>query len=480
MAEKETIESQIKSTMVSRIQHFREQSDSLTFEGVRRLLEKDLGLDKYALDVHKRFIKQLLSKYLEGDDEDNVAKNSEETLEKNTSSAKEVAESLETYQADKDVKEPKTEDEGKMEDSPVMGLLTERKSTKSGMGETEDIQKNDIPSESTIKESMRKRTAYFKANSEEITMAGVRRLLEKDLELDEFTLDPIKKLISEQLDEVLSSKSSKLSSGIKKRITRCKTPKKVSSGGSSDSSDSESGDIEDEVKPSKKVGRKGNVQKSEGVKKRKRPEKETKTSSKMQNMLSKMTSEEKSVSGDGGNDSEDGKSQSSEEKPVKKKEVSPPAYGKKVEHLKSIIKSCGMSVAPSIYKKAKQVPDKQREAFLIKELEEILSKEKLSGNPTEKEIKEVRKKKERAKELEGIDTRNIVSSSRRRSTTSFIPPPKPEIPVESDGDDTKHTDNDDDNDNSDNDGDDNDVEVHDDSQNDEVHEDDEDSDYIQL
>lgn len=36
-------------------------------------------------------------------------------------------------------------------------------------------------------------------------MAGVRRLLEKDLELDEFTLDPIKKLISEQLDEVIEA-----------------------------------------------------------------------------------------------------------------------------------------------------------------------------------------------------------------------------------------------------------------------------------
>ena len=35
---------------------------SLTFEGVRRLLEKDLGLETYDLDVHKRFIKQCLVK----------------------------------------------------------------------------------------------------------------------------------------------------------------------------------------------------------------------------------------------------------------------------------------------------------------------------------------------------------------------------------------------------------------------------------
>jgi len=95
---------------------------------------------------------------------------------------------------------------------------------------------------------------------------------------------------------------------------------------------------------------------------------------------------------------------------MQKKEVSNIAYGKRVEHLKSIIKSCGMrfflfdslfmtyicqgwclnivdlfySVPPSIYKKVKQVPENKREAHLIKELEEILSKEGLSANPSEK------------------------------------------------------------------------------------------------
>lgn len=42
------------------------------------------------------------------------------------------------------------------------------------------------------------------------------------------------------------------------------------------------------------------------------------------------------------------------------------------------------SVAPSIYKRAKQVSDDKREGFLIKELEKILSAEGLSTNPTEK------------------------------------------------------------------------------------------------
>jgi hypothetical protein len=41
-------------------------------------------------------------------------------------------------------------------------------------------------------------------------------------------------------------------------------------------------------------------------------------------------------------------------------------------------------VPPSIYKKVKQAPENKREARLIKELEEILSREGLSSNPSEK------------------------------------------------------------------------------------------------
>ena len=43
-----------------------------------------------------------------------------------------------------------------------------------------------------------------------------------------------------------------------------------------------------------------------------------------------------------------------------------------------------ISVPPVIYKKVKQVPENKREGQLIKELEEILSREGLSSNPSEK------------------------------------------------------------------------------------------------
>jgi hypothetical protein len=44
----------------------------------------------------------------------------------------------------------------------------------------------------------------------------------------------------------------------------------------------------------------------------------------------------------------------------------------------------------------------------------------------------VKKRKERAKDLEGIDTSNIITSSRRRS--SFIPMPVPKVEADSDDD----------------------------------------------
>ncbi|GJX89824.1 retrotransposon protein, putative, ty1-copia subclass [Tanacetum coccineum] len=46
-----------------------------------------------------------------------------------------------------------------------------------------------------------------------------------------------------------------------------------------------------------------------------------------------------------------------------------------------------MSVAPTVYKKAKQAPEEKREALLIKELQQLLSKEDLSTNPSEKAVK---------------------------------------------------------------------------------------------
>ncbi|XP_022773227.1 glutamic acid-rich protein-like [Durio zibethinus] len=465
-ASAEDIESQITTAMRSRVGHFKEQADSLTFEGVRRLLEKDLGLETFALDVHKRFVKQCLLKCLDGSNDDDGSKSSGETVEKNVSTTTEGTESRKGRQPKKDEKDAGSENEEKSEDSPVLGLLSGHKTTKTDNTETENIENKEV-SESIIKKAIRKRVSYVEANSDKVTMAGLRRLLEEDLEIDKYTLDPYKKFITEQLDEVLKSREvSAPASEVKKRNPKKssqskaskKASKKVSSASSGSKSDEEEehkdedeedvGEEEEEevVKPKKKIAPKGKIKDSEGLKKRKIPKKEAEMPSKKRSKHTESMSDDNSDEEDSGSISDDGRSQSSTAKAVKRKETFASVYGKHVEHLKSVIKSCGMSVPPSIYKRVKQVSENKREAQLIKELEEILSKEGLSANPSEKEIKEVRKRKERAKELEGIDTSNIVSNSRRRSTTSFIAPPKPKIPDVSDDDESEESDEDDDDD----------------------------------
>ncbi|MED6114059.1 hypothetical protein PIB30_076681 [Stylosanthes scabra] len=444
------VESQIETAMLSRVPHFKEQADSLTFEGVRRLLEKDLGLEEFALDVHKRFIKQCLLKCLEGVGGDDSQKISEESGMKGAST-KAPRGSTDESQS-KDAKDGCPEDEEKMEDSPVLGLLKEKeqKEVKQETKEDKDNGGKVVPSETLIKKALRKRATYIRNNSEKVTMASLRRLLEEDLKLDKFALDPYKKFISQQLDEVLnSSEVSKPANNAKKIVKKSdtKVTKKLSSEEeNSDASANESD--EEEVKPRKKMVTKAKKQSTTEPKKRRGSMEEKNLPSKKRAKPAKDASEDGSDAEGSGGDSED-QSHSSREKPTKKKEVSTPVYGKRVEHLKSVIKACGMSVPPSIYKKVKQAPENKRETQLIKELEEILSREGLSSDPSEKEIKEVRKKKERAKELEGIDLSNIVSSSRRRSVTSFAPPPPPpkpkippKIPVETNGDDAKGSDHD--------------------------------------
>ncbi|GAB4844894.1 hypothetical protein Ancab_038285 [Ancistrocladus abbreviatus] len=473
------IESKVRAALISRVPYLREQADSLTFEGVRRVLEKDLGLETHALDAHKRFVRNCLQEgcafhhklillevhqiwrwfgvdhlsyiiwCLEAGNDDQISKNSDDAAQKVVSSTEgEEFESVEGFQPKKEAKESNIADGEVMEDSPVFGLMTGDKNVKNESKESQDTEYNAGPNEVTIKNAIKKRASYLKEKSENITLAGVRRLLEEDLKLEKYSLDAFKKIVTEQVNEILispeiSKRPSEKKANIKKtnaNVASTKSRKWESSGQSGSDSD-EVGD--DDIKNRKKTTQKRKLQNSEGPKKRKKVEEDTKELGRKQTKASKTKSEVNSDEEDGGSVSEEDKSESSAEKPVKlqKKEAPKAPYGKRVEHLKSVIKSCGMSVPPSIYKKVKQAPENKREASLIKELEEILSKEGLSTDPTEKEIKEVKKRKDRAKELEGIDLSNIVTSSRRRSTTSFAPPPKPKTPVDSD---TQSGDNDDD------------------------------------
>ncbi|XP_047311871.1 glutamic acid-rich protein-like isoform X2 [Impatiens glandulifera] len=441
------IESELQLAMRSRSSHFKDQADSLTFEGVRRLMEKDLGLEPYALDVHKRFIKACLSECLDNGDKDDVPQSAAETVEENMATTEENGANL-------PIKDENSDDDDKMEDSPVKCLLTGDDKTK-----TKDSGKKVIPSEKMIGLAIKKRASYFSANSDDITMGGVRKLLEEDLELEKNSLLPFKKFIAEKIDHVLSA-SAAAPSTVKPKIktTEKISNRKVSKNVREENSDYSDGEIEKNKKKTveskkRKRGSKEIEAPSEKKKKEAPSEKKKKEASSEKKKKEAQSSEGNSGTSNDGSASEDNDSASPAAKPTKMKETEVPAYGKHVEKLKSIIKSCGMGVPPVVYKRVKQLPENKREAALINELKDILSKEGLSSNPSEKEIKDVRKKKERLKELEGIDMSNIVSSTRRRSSTSFPPPPpKPKLPVESDsdeGEDGEDDDEDSENDNED-------------------------------
>ncbi|KAK4756221.1 hypothetical protein SAY87_006348 [Trapa incisa] len=475
------IESQIKTAMSSRVSHLRKQSDcsSLTFEGVRRLIEKDLGLEVHALDVHKRFIKQCLLECLEGSDDAEASKDPAETAHDVVSIEKGNATELpELLESKKDVRGSSSENSDKL-DSPVRGNLTSNKITSDAKDMKDNGAKADI-TKSTLMKALQKRSSYFRSNAENVTMAGARRLLEEDLEIEKCGLDPFKAFISQQLEKILeSSDASEPISKSEKKMTKQVThrkPSKLAAGRGSDSSSSGEEEEEDEVRHRKKTASRSKAQKEEGLKKRKTPpSKEAKTSGRKRIKTDQASSDSNTNGEDIGDASEHDESQSSVEKHSQKKEVSMPAYGKQVERLKSVIKSCGMSIPPSIYKKVKQVPEDKRESSLIKELEEILSREGLSSNPSEKQIKAFKRRKDRAKELEGIDMSNIVSSSRRRSTSSYVPPPKPKIRVDSESEESEDSDDDDDDDDDDEDEDNNEEndEVNDDSQSEDADEDEE-------
>ncbi|XP_020272769.1 LOW QUALITY PROTEIN: eukaryotic translation initiation factor 5B-like [Asparagus officinalis] len=435
---KEEVEAEITKAMLSRLPDFKQQADNLTLEGVRRALEKDLGMEKLSLDAHKKFIKQCLEKYFYDAD----AKNASETEEK---IAEEPAQPVrEEVLQPEDLRNRIADLNESLRGSPA---LDEHAHADNETGKSHDSSDHGTEiSEDMIKKAIEKRVPYLRSNLE-ITLGKLRRLLEEDLKLEKNSLDAFKKFISDELDAVLQSdeviqatngakKESKKTSS--RRVTGTTGKGNKKSRKDSDSSDSDDvfsdNEEEEEIKKPKKRPAQKLKADAKGSKRQKISAQKSKASSAgKKKPVDKDL--EKSDESDGGK-SEDDRSQSSgEEEEVKKKNEKPAQiYGKRVEHLKSIIKSCGIGIPPSIYKRVKQAPESKREAQLIKELEEILEKEGLSTDPSEKEIKAVKKRKERAKELEGIDMSNIVSSSRRRNTSSYIPIPKPKIEVESDED----------------------------------------------
>ncbi|XP_078441208.1 DNA ligase [Wolffia australiana] len=427
------IENRISKAIRARIRNFRDQADSITLENVRRIIEKDLGMEAFSLDAHKKIIKKYLEKCLDVSEEVSTFEDP----------AGDVNIVLEISKAPKD---HTSMHENKVNDTSSLVNGVDGHETDKSI----DVKTKGVVNEAKIKRAIEQKASYFRDNSEKLSLVEVRRLLERDLGLEKNALDPHKKFISQQLDEVLlppeASKkhvlAAKKCSEKDTSFSKLRGSKKASRrSGSEDLSSSDASGSEneknDQVKGKSKKRTLKNTRASDPRKKPKNTPKSRKVST---NGKQKKSLEEE----DSDQSPEEAESHSSEEETVKSKKATPvQAYGKTVERLKSVIKSCGLGIPPTVYKRVKQAPEDKRESCLIKELKDILGKEGLSTNPSEKEVMAVRRKKEKAKELEGIDLSNIVSSTRRRSTTSFVGTPKPEIPLGSDEDEEEEEEEDD-------------------------------------
>jgi len=86
--------------------------------------------------------------------------------------------------------------------------------------------------------------------------------------------------------------------------------------------------------------------------------------------------------------------------------------------LKSLLKQAAIPVPPTIYKTAAG-----DEAALCVALEALLAREGLSAGSDARAVEKVRRRRELAKDLDGIDAKNIVDDGRRPSRATALRPP---------------------------------------------------------
>ncbi|MCO5561048.1 hypothetical protein L7F22_014669 [Adiantum nelumboides] len=330
-----------------------------------------------------------------------------------------------------------------------------------------------------LQSAVSSRASHIRKEAETITMASVRRLLESDLGLDKSALDVHKVFIRQLVDEVLLSSENAEGQDEEAAVSEEAPKRKKSSGkkareGTKLPSDTKK-DYEDLHEDNHVEAPKRKKPKKEKVKEEKPYSKEqdedgggshaelseervSQELPKDKVFKSKIEKDEdeikENVEDRGGSQSEmSEESDVSERKPKKasaKTASVKPVQNRKLEHLKKIIKACGLTIPPQIYKRAKQQPEEKQDNFLIKELEGILSRHGLSSDPSEKEIKSAKRKIAREKDLEGIDSTNIILEPRGRRATSqlFAPvynPPPVEYDSEQDedgeGDNEENSDN---------------------------------------
>lgn len=110
--------------------------------------------------------------------------------------------------------------------------------------------------------------------------------------------------------------------------------------------------------------------------------------------------------------------------PTKKKEEGLPSHGS-VGHLRQLLRAASITIPPNVYVRAKAMAAEggaSEQELVVFALREILASEGLSVNSTPAELARVARKRELAKDMEGVDTANVIEGSRRRGTGGGGPP----------------------------------------------------------
>eukprot|EP00850_Spirogloea_muscicola_P016395 SM000132S26910 [mRNA] locus=s132:335491:337233:- [translate_table: standard] len=266
----------------------------------------------------------------------------------------------------------------------------------------------------SVRAAVLRRSADLRRQKESLTLKTVRRLLEDDLGLPVGGLDAHKQLVGELVDQILAKQEPPEEAGHVEAeaaeegdvgirgstVGEDAEPAVVSAGvditeaqlGETNGED----DVEDEDEEEDEAA---------APQRRRRRQKDGELPSRKQVPMKRKASDV----------SKDTEKRRQAPQPKAKPPAAPrAAYGHEVERLKGLLQSAGMKISPAVYSRVKRANEAERESVLVAELVQLLAKEGLSPDASEKDLKGVRKRLDTAKELEGIDTSNIIDEPRGR------------------------------------------------------------------
>eukprot|EP00898_Chlorokybus_atmophyticus_P000364 jgi/Chlat1/1328/Chrsp118S01751 len=305
--------------------------------------------------------------------------------------------------------------------------------------------------EDAVKAAVQNRAAYFRKNSETLTLKSARRLLEEDLGLADKELDSLKAFVQDLVDKVLSSvedASSQKAAASPNAKPAAAATKKAESKSKVASAKQVDGTKKQKQRKSNKEDKENKQSNADGDKQlamQIMPVSNAVLTVRGDDARDASTSGDgdaggSTISSEGEGDQQTKKRRKRAEGPTKertmkkekpdksKKPAQAPPRSARVEELKSLIKRCGLTVSPAVWKQVKGALERD----VVKALEAVLAKEGLSPHPTESEIRAVKGRKELNRELDGIDTSNIVSRSRRAAAPRSFAATEPPLQLASD------------------------------------------------